>query len=416
MKLISLFCDFRPRLKCGADPVSAGVMAGGSLLGSIYSGEISKQNVQKQLNAQSAENQLNRDWQTEQAEVARNWQAGQTLQQNQFQTELAAQQQQYNLQSMQQQAKYNSPVYMSQQLKAANVNPQVYFGNHSSFQGSSAQAGGSPSAPSAGSAPSVGSVSGLSSVGFQPLDLQVPQLMSAVGSMFKGIAEAKKSGVETSFLEQSFEKRLQQVIAAGDMAQIEKVLKELDLKFQKENLPLKFRHAYASYKETLGKIDLLKQQALTEQEEQSLKRSTSALNAALQGLHEKDKERLGLTIQYLPRLLESEILSNRGSAAAGFGKAQESKANVAVLNEEARIRKVVADVRENGRTKEMQAVLDDLNAKQAVSQEQYKQASLSIKKLNAIIENYGKNSGRTEFDSELQNFFNIIGLRTSIHN
>lgn len=407
MKLISLFCDFRPRLKCGADPVSAGVMAGGSLLGSIYSGEVSKENVQKQLNAQSRENQLNRDWQTEQAQLARNWQAGQTLQQNQFQTQLAAQQQQYNLQSMQQQAKYNSPVYMSQQLKAANIDPQVYFGNHASFQGSSAQAGGSPSAPSAGSASNVGSVSGLSPVGFQPLDLQIPQIMSGLGSMFKGLADAKKAGVETRFLEESFEERLQKVFAEGDMAQLDKVLKELDLKFQQENLPLKFKHAYANYKETLVKIDLLKQQALTEQEEQSLKRATSDLNAALQGLHEKEKERLGLTIQYLPRLLESEILSNRGAAAAGFASAEESK----VKADQERIFNKIYNDKRYQHSIISQAVTA---GQQAISQ--HKMTENQVKHLNYMIEQAAYANDMKEFtywSGQIQSYIGSVGEAAS---
>lgn len=380
MKLISLFNNFHPRLKCGADPVTAGVFAGSSLFGSIYSNEVSKQNVQKQLNAQSRENQLNRDWQTEQAEIARNWQAGQTLQQNQFQTELAGQQQQYNLQSMQQQAKYNSPVYMSQQLKTAGINPQVYFGNHASFQGSSAQAGGSPSAPSPGSASSVGSVQGLSPVGFQPLDLQVPQIMSSLGSMFKGLSEAKKSGIETRFLEESFEKRLQQVFAAGDMAQIDKVLKELDLKFKNENLPLKFKQAYADYKETLAKIDLLSQQALTEQDEQRLKRATTAMNEALQQLHEQDKERLGLTIRYLPRLLESEILSNRGAAAAGFGSAE-------VSHEKARFDQFTNDMRDKYSYDEYSRYLSELVSKKMLSDADAAEAKRKLNVLGTVSGN-----------------------------
>ena len=416
MKYKFLFDGFIPLKKCGADPASAALMAGVSGVSNVYAAEKSAQNVRAQIDAQKEENQLNRDWQTEQAEISRNWQAGQTLQQNQFQKELAAQQQLYNLQSMQQQAKFNSPVYQKQQLLQAGLNPQVYFGQQSSFSGSSAQAGGAPSAPSPGSAPGVGSVPGLSPVSYQPLDLKVPQIMQSFGSMMEGLAQAKKAGVETSFLEHTLESRIQKAITEGNLAKQTELLNDLNLAFERANFGTRLNHAFAEYKKTLGEIDLLSEKALTEHEEQALKRSTAALNDAMKECSEKEKEKLGITIRYLPRLLESEILSNRGSAAAGFGKAKESSANAAVLEQEQRIRKVAADIRENGKTSEMQAVLDELKAKQAVSQEQYSSAVVSLKKLKHIIEKYGNDAGSSEFDSELQNFFTIIGLRTAIHN
>lgn len=338
MKIRYLFSDFRPLLKCGAE---AALPILGQVGSTIYQQESANANVNKQLNAQSEENQKNRDWQTEQAEIARQWQAGQTQQQNQFQTELAAQQQKYNLQSMEQQSRLNSPVHQRQQLEAAGINPQVYFGHQSSFSGSSAVAGGSPSAPAPGHGASVGSVQGLNPVGFQPANLQIPALMSSLGSMMSGLANAKKSGVETSFLEQSLESRIKEAVAKGDMAETAAALQELDLAFQKANFDTRLKHAYAQYKETLANIDLLSEKVLTEQEEQKLKQATAEMNKAIQALNEEEKNKLGIVIQYLPRMLESEILANRGSAAAGFGKAEESRANAALTELDRIIRRNV---------------------------------------------------------------------------
>lgn len=342
MKIRFLFNDYRPLLKCGADPVSLGVgaaVAGGvNLAGSALQADQSSSNVNKQLRAQSEENQKNRDWQTEQAEIARQWEAGQVFQQNQFTREQAGQQQLYNLQSMKQQALYNSPVYQRQQLEAAGINPQVYFGYKSSFGGSSPVAGGAPGIPSPGSAPGVGSVQGLSPVGYQPANLQIPELMSSLGSMMSGLANAKKSGIETSFLEQSLESRIKEAVAKGDMAETAAALQELDLAFQKANFDTRLKHAYAQYKETLVNIDLLSEKKLTEQEEQKLKQATAAMNKAIQALNEEEKNKLGIVIQYLPRMLESEILANRGSAAAGFGSAANQRAQAAVNNVVAKIK------------------------------------------------------------------------------
>lgn len=411
MKIVSLFYDFRPRLKCG-EAVSTVT----SMLGGFYGTKASQENVSHQLSVQKSENALNRDWQTLEAEKARQFEAGQVLQQNQFQQGLQAQQQQYNLQSMQKQAEYNSPGYMRQQLSQAGINPQVYFGNHASFSGSSAVSGGSPSAPAPAKGVMPGSVQGISPVGFQPSFLNPYELMSGVGNLLEGLANAKKAGVETTFLERSLESRIQKALSEGNMAKQQELLSELDVAFKRANFGTALNTVFAQYKKVLSEIDLNSEKKLTEIEEQKLKRATAAMNNSIQALNDEEKRKLGITISYLPRLLESEILSNRGSAAAGFGKAEESRANASVLKEEKRIRTVAANIREKGETKELQSVLDELNAKQAVSQEQYHQASLSIKKLKAIIDEYGTDAGRTEFDAELQNFFNIIGLRASIHN
>lgn len=415
MKIIYLFSDFRPALKCGADPVSIGVgaaaLGGLNLAGSALQADQSSSNVRKQLQAQAEENQKNRDWQTEQAEIARNWQAGQTLQQNQFQTELAAQQQRYNLQSMQQQARLNSPLYQRLQLEAAGINPQVYFGSQSSFSGSSAVAGGAPSAPAPGHGASVGSVQGLSSVGYQPANLQIPALMSSLGDMMSGLANAKKSGVETSFLESSLESRLKEAIAKGDMAETAAALQQLDLAFQKANFDVRLKHAFAQYKETLSNIDLLSEKVLTEKEEQKLKSATAEMNKAIQALNEEEKNKLGIVVQYLPRLLESEILSNRGSAAAGFGKAEESRANAAVLREEKRIRSVAASVAEAGKSVQLQQVVDELWAKRAISQQQYKEACIKIGRLDHILDAYHENDKKSKVDAAVENVLEILGLK-----
>ena len=170
MKIVNLFNDFRPCQKCGAESVYLGILgasAAGGIVNSAIGNAIGAGNVSSQLDAQNEENQLNRDWQTQEAEKARQFSAEQTLQQNQVVRDLQAQQQQYNIQSMREQSRLNSPVYQRQQLEAAGINPQVYFGNSSSFSGVSAQSGGAPSAPGPAGSHGVGSVQGLSPIGFQ---------------------------------------------------------------------------------------------------------------------------------------------------------------------------------------------------------------------------------------------------------
>lgn len=332
MKFKYLFTDFRPQKKCGAGAVtagsllgSAGIGAGGSIINSVLQGSLSSHNVNKQLDAQREENALNRDWQTAEAEKARNWSAQQLSDQNQMTQENMGIQQGYNLQSMAQQAKYNSPVYMRQQLEKAGINPEVYFGNHSSFAGSSATAGGASSAPGVPGASTPGSVSGLSPVSYQPPDLQIPQLMSSFGSMMQNLASAKKQGVETDIIAKTAVDTVLKAVAERKLAEVNTGLAEMHKTIQESSLPFEVKMAEKRFEKIVSEIDLLKQEKLSTEQEVELKKATQALNESLTKLNDKQWETLDLRLRYLPRLLESEILSNRGSAAAGFGSAQQSK-------------------------------------------------------------------------------------------
>ena len=175
-------------------------------------------------------------------------------------------------------------------------------------------------------------VAGLSSVGFQPTSLQLPQLMSSLGSMMSGLANAKKAGVETEFLEKSLRDRLRTALSNANMAELSVALQTLDKKFQESTLPDRIKKVAADYKQVLTDIDLTGEKILTEKEEQRLKRVTSDLNSALSDYNKSAKNKLDLEIQMLPRLIESQILSNRGSAAAGFGAAEESHSSAQLLD------------------------------------------------------------------------------------
>lgn len=173
MKFGSLFRDFCPQRKCGPGLVALGAGAT-SLLGTAGNYAASK----SQINAQKDENQLNRDWQTAEAEKQRNWNR-----------DMMAVQQGYNITNMQEQARLQSPVYQSQQLQQARINPAVYFGQSSSFGGSSLPSSSIPSGAS------VGSVQGLSPVSYQPFG-NVADIINAVGNFDAQTAK----GLETRTL------------------------------------------------------------------------------------------------------------------------------------------------------------------------------------------------------------------------
>lgn len=323
MKLIFLDIGQIQRFKCGADPfsVALGIGSGVSgLAGSILGNDTSEHNVSRQLNAQREENAKNRDWQTAEAEKNRQFQQsmfGQSLAQQTSEREAS---QQY--QSDQWQNQFNQELQHRFDLPTG-VNPAVYFSSHGAASG----VGGSVSAPSnsapgspSGSMP--GSVAGLNSVGYQPLNLQVPQLMDSLGSMMSGLANAKKAGVETSFLEQTMKDKIREAVANANMAELNAALTGLDKKIKESTLPVNIKRAYSEYEKLLSEIDLVGEKILTEQQEQELKASTVDLNKALRDYNKSAKNKIDVELSFLPSFITSQILANRGSAALSNAQAQ----------------------------------------------------------------------------------------------
>ena len=321
MKIIHLFNNFSPKKYCGAELGAATL----GLMGSLWSADSQSTNVNTQTQAQKEENQLNRDWQTQEAEKARQFSAQQSSQQNQFQTGLQAQQQQYNLQSMKQQAYYNSPVYQRQQLEAANINPQVYFGQQSSFSGSSAQAGGSPSANSSPSGAMVGSVGGLSPISYQPIGTSIASILGAVGSSLRDVAQARKLGVEADWLPQTLRAQVRNLNKDSDLKTLLGVGQTIHNAIDKAKFPYAVQMAESELYKNLAAIDLTSQQTLTEKTKQAVNVSLDKLQNALSELHGKEAEKIGLEMPYYINLIKSKI--NESSASAELHSASAKSEN-----------------------------------------------------------------------------------------
>lgn len=231
------------KLKCG---IAAGAIIGGSVaaLGSLTGAAISsdlqtssaERNVDKQIAAQKEENQLNRDYNTAEAEKARQF--------SHSEAELAAQRQESLMQAgfanavemQKRQIQSQSPVYQRQQLQSAGINPQVYFGSNASFTGGSAPSSTVPSAPQAQGAPAASFAGGLSPVSYQPSQINIGDIISRAGSIYKDIADAKKSGVETERLEKmmGFEMLNAQLQAEGQT--LLNALNRVDLSYRDKKL------------------------------------------------------------------------------------------------------------------------------------------------------------------------------------
>lgn len=301
-----------PLKKCGAAAGASGVV--GTWLQNMQA----EDNVSRQLRAQQEENQKNRDWQTQQAEIDRQFQSLQQGVSFGQQQQLQAQQQKYNLQSMAQQAKYNSPVYQRQQLEMSGVNPQVYFGQNSSFSGSSAQSGGAPSAPAPAHGAMPGGVSGLSPVSFQPRALDI----AAIGSAMKSFAEAKKLGVETEWLPRTLQADIMNKKSYSDLNSALKLGAQINNEIQNAKVPYSIKQAAADLAKTISEAELNDQRKLTESSQQKVNDSLQRLNDSLEKLNDKEYERYGIFLRYYENQLQEQLNNLRADTGKKLAETQ----------------------------------------------------------------------------------------------
>lgn len=316
MKIIHLFNNFCPQKKCGADPVSAGLFAGGSLLGNVLDVTVGydqqKDMARYNLDRQAQENQLNRDWQTTEAEKARQFISSQVLQQNAFQKVLQQQQHLNNLDAMQRQAWYNSPAYQKSELTRAGINPQVYFGQQSSFSGSSAQSGGAPSAPSPGSSPTVGSAPGLSPIGFQPTKL-------AIGSLLKEIAEASGTFGENERAWQKLGAEIRNLTVDSDLKDLMRVGQAIMNSENYLSLPYRVKMAAKNLEKVVSEIELNDENKITLESVRKVNEAVARFNDVKSSLTNKEIEKMGLEMPYYVSILKAQI--NKMGAEASEARA-----------------------------------------------------------------------------------------------
>lgn len=302
------------------------------LVGTWMQNESNENMTKWQLQQQAQENQKNRDWQTQQAEINRLFQVGQTKDSQNYQTAERLASQRY--QTDQWQNQFNKELAHRFDVPAG-VNPAVYFSSHGAAAGAgspvSAPQGHSP-APASGSM--VGSVAGLSPVPFQAQRWDVPAFMQGLASLTKAKAESKKLGVETDILNRSIDDTLRKIKSDADAQEKLNALNDMHIVFQQARVPYAVKMAEAEYQDMLAKIDLTKQEKLTLGEEAALKIATSKMNKALEDYYKKQGSELDIRLRYLPNLVQSEILRNRGAASADYASAKESATRSSAINAE----------------------------------------------------------------------------------
>lgn len=326
MKLLKniILTNYSPLFKCGEQLIGSLVGSGVGLFGDLMANEQSSDNVSAQLKAQQVENQLNRDWQTAEAEKSRQFTTSERLQQQNYQTSERMSSAQENLRQSERMAEvnamYNSPVYQSKELNKARINPQVYFGQSSSFGGSSQSALGSHS----GSAPSgvvphgVGSVSGLSPVAFQPLHLRVPELQQGIASLVKAGTEAKVAPAQIKQLLASAIDQEQDAKYKAMLTEYQDLANQLFI----QDFPARMQRAFIE-------VELLRQQKLTSEKQgknfdaqSDLARAEKKLKVTMEKLTGEDLFKATFLNSQIEdwydrsqREVESRIQANKASAS-----------------------------------------------------------------------------------------------------
>lgn len=275
-------------------------------------------NVIKQINAQKVENALNRSWQTVEAEKARMFNFSERQESQDFQRQMVAEQN-----------AYNDPSAQAQRFRAAGLNPFLAMGSNG-IQSISA----SPSSTNMASSPTPSSVSGLSPVAFQPSELQIPSLMNGISTLLTGLADAKKSGVETSWLEKSMDLNLRNLSADADLKEITAKGIQLDNYLKDQKLPYEVRRAVSeSFKvaydavvsfETIGKV----------QNETALLAAQKNLNEVLTKYHDANTQLIGLDIASYWQRFNSSLKLQSAQANAANASAVNFRASASLSEAE----------------------------------------------------------------------------------
>lgn len=307
---------YRPHFKCGA---AAGIISGAGAalggIGSIVGAASSSNNASSQLQQQREENQLNRDWQTAEAEKARQYNTSERLATQDYQQTL-----------INQQNEYNSPSHQAAMYQDAGLNPSIALGKGGAIVSAN------PSTSSPGSSPMPSGVSGLSPVGFQPLDLQIPQLLNGIGGFMKNLGEADKLGVDTDYAKASFNMNLRKLSADASLQEFYAAGEQLTQAIRygiKDKLVSK---ALAECEKAHWDALLSEQQGISEKVRQNVLKSQEALNDAVARYNGENAALLRLDVLHYEEAFNQRMAIGRSQINANNASAEQSRASASNLN------------------------------------------------------------------------------------
>lgn len=291
--------------------LSSGLGLAGSLIGSAANSASASEN----LEAQREENQKNREFNAQQAELAR-----------QYATREREAQQQYQSQEWQRQFEaqnaYNTPAAQSQRLKSAGITPAVYFTGSQVAQGGNT----SVSAPSTPGMPSASYTGGLSPVAFPS---QIPNMMSSAAQVLQALGSYEKNTSEASSTRQLIEPTIQKMLSEIGLNDVMQKYQSLMVKMEEARVPYYVRNAAAEYADKAASVFLKVKQGEKIDWEKELIDSQKKLNKALESMHGEQAAmfkaqalQITTSLPYQLALLKSESYkNNQEGALAGANKA-----------------------------------------------------------------------------------------------
>lgn len=282
----------------------------------------------RQMKFQEEQNSINRDWQTVEAEKAR----------------------QFSAEQQQKAMDYNSPVYQANELTKAGINPVLAMqGGH----GIASISGGS-------AAPMASPVGGVSPVQSQPIDLQIPQLMNGLGSMFKNLAEAKQLGINTDILTRSAEYLIKNNMLTAQQKEIGNSLLAIDKYIAEKVKDAKVTRIWDESKKALFDAVISSNEADRGNLISRVLESQERFNNALSKYHGSNTDLINLEVANFDKKLRAYInLSN--------AQAKQALSTADVNKEKTRFDKFTNDMRDNFKINEYDSYIKELNAKGILS-------------------------------------------------
>lgn len=372
---------------CGAEIIlgSAAAFGAGSIASSIISSSSSNDIANKNLHAQSRENQINRDWQTAEAEKAR-----------QFDTSERIASQDWQKYMTDYENAYNSPEQQALRLRQAGLNPAVAMnGNVQNVSASS-----SPSSPATSPMPS--GVSGISPVPQQPFSLDVGSIINGIGNFTKSIGEAKKLGVETDYIKRSFDLNLKSLSNQSTLQELAIKGQQLANAVTESTKDSRIKSAIDEAIKVHWEAILAEKQGISEDLRQKVLASEDEVNKALAKYHGNNAQLLAYDVATYFEAYQNNQALKKAQTKAAESSAAASDAAAAVDKQRERIERVSADLRETGKTSEMLSLLSDLSAKNEISKADFEQARLKLQRISDLLERRKNGLAFKQADSFLE--------------
>lgn len=385
---------YHNRFKCGDNPVGSLISGMFGYAGTDETNETNEDIAMSQLQAQMYENQMNRDYNTQEAEKARQFEAEQAEIGRQFTTSEREAQQQFQQQQWEYQQRHQLALQM-QGARDAGLNPNVAAGRVMSAQG------GSVSAPTGASSPMPGAPVASYSGGLSPIPFQAQNPVMAFATAAQGLASlatAKEKGANVSLIEQQVQNmavdtQYKQVLVDG--VKLANRLSRIKLSYadRKEAQELAELIARTSTTKNLGELH-----ANTAKIQDSIKR----LNEALIQKHSQETEMLALEIgsfdKRLQQLLKLQGAQIKEANARAFEASENAKSTkemrpLQVQGETLKNRILDKDalIKDSTVNETINKIKSELARDTKLSEQQRKAAEIELISLDKLIESYKKN-------------------------